>query len=426
MERNETSASCRLCGSSRLLSVLDLGATPPCEKFLTAEELDLPEQTYPLHLRLCEDCLLLQIPALIVPEETFTEYAYYSSFSDSWVRHARDFVHLAAQRIGLSADSFIVEVASNDGYLLQHAVALGIPCLGIEPSRNVGAAATQRGVPTETGFLDESLARAVRSAHRPADLVIANNVYAHVPDLLGFSRALRELLADDGWLTVEVHHALNLVTHAQFDTVYHEHFQYFSVMTAIRALATAGLAVVDVELIPTHGGSMRLWARPRESAGSPSRRVTDVLLMEEAAGLHHVDGYLSMRPRTEAIRHELLRFLLDCRGNGKRVVGYGAPGKGNTLLNYCGIRNDLLEYTVDRNPYKHGRFTPGTRIPIHDQSMIAKDRPDVVVALPWNLESELTGQLAYIAEWGGKLVFPLPNLHAAIFSDSDEPRGPSA
>jgi SAM-dependent methyltransferase len=396
------------------LSVLDLGATPPCEKFLTGEELDAPEPTYPLHLRLCEDCLLLQIPALITPEETFTEYAYFSSFSDSWVQHAKTFVDASIDRLGLDSGSFVVEVASNDGYLLQHAVAAGVPCLGIEPSVNVGAAARERGVPTETAFLDEDLATRVRAEHGPADLVVANNVYAHIPDLLGFTRSLRGLLADDGWLSIEVHHALNLVSLGQFDTVYHEHFQYYTVLSASRALATAGLTVVDVELIPTHGCSIRVWARPAAVAGTPSERVAEVLRIEEDAGLGSVAGYLELQPRTDLVRQELLRFLLDAKAAGKRVVGYGAPGKGNTLLNYCGIRTDLLEYTVDRNPYKHGRFTPGTRIPIHDPAQIAKDRPDVVLALPWNLEIELTDQLAYLADWGGELVFPLPTLHSTI------------
>jgi SAM-dependent methyltransferase len=397
--------------------VLDLGATPPCETFLAADELDSPEPTFPLHLRLCEDCLLLQIPALITPEDTFTEYAYFSSYSDSWVQHAGRFVNDAATRLGLGPESFVVEVASNDGYLLRHVVAAGVPCLGIEPSVNVGAAARESGVPTLTAFLDEQLAAEVRTDHGPADLVVANNVYAHIPDLLGFTRSLRGLLAEDGWLSIEVHHALKLVTLGQFDTVYHEHFQYYTVLSAMRALATAGLAVVDVEMLSTHGGSIRLWARPEEIAGPQSQRVTDALRIEEDAGLHQLDGYLQLRRRAEGVRHELLRFLLDCHADGKLVVGYGAPGKGNTLLNYCGIRSDLLEYTVDRNPYKHGRFTPGTRIPIHDPAQIAKDRPDVVLALPWNLEPELTEQLAYIGEWGGQLVFPLPTLHAAPISN---------
>lgn len=404
---------CRLCQSNRLVSVLDLGATPPCERFLTVAQLDVPEPTFPLHLRLCEDCLLLQIPALITPEDTFTEYAYYSSFSDSWVRHAQEFVTASIDRLALDAGSFVVEVASNDGYLLQHVVSAGIPCLGIEPSVNVGAAARDRSVPTMTAFLDEDVARTVVSEHGAADLVVANNVYAHIPDLVGFSRSLRGLMGDAGWLSIEVHHALNLVTLGQFDTIYHEHFQYYTLLSASRALATAGLETVDVELLTTHGGSIRIWARPRELGVAPSPRVAEVLQLEESVGLHTVDGYRQLRLKTEAVRQELLRFLLDCRAQEKRVVGYGAPGKGNTLLNYCGIRTDLLEYTVDRNPYKHGRFTPGTRIPIHNPERIAEDRPDVVLALPWNLEAELTQQLDYIAEWGGELVFPLPSLHTA-------------
>jgi hypothetical protein len=401
---------CRLCESDRLLSVLDLGATPPCEKFLADNELDQPEQTYPLHLRLCENCLLLQIPALITPEDTFTEYAYFSSYSDSWVDHAGRFVATTVERLGLGANSFVVEAASNDGYLLQHVVDAGVPCLGIEPSVNVGAAAVARGVPTLTSFLDEATATSVRAEHGPADLVVANNVYAHIPDLLGFTKALRILLADDGWLSIEVHHALNLVQLGQFDTIYHEHFQYYTVLSAAAALQTAGLTVVDVETLDTHGGSIRIWARP-DGVGTPTERVAEILRVEEEAGLHDVAGYVALRPRAESVRQELLRFLLDARAAGQRVVGYGAPGKGNTLLNYCGIRPDLLEYTVDRNPYKHGRYTPGTRIPIHPVERIDKDRPDVIVVLPWNLETEITNQLAYTAEWGAKLVYPLPTVH---------------
>ncbi|TFV61332.1 class I SAM-dependent methyltransferase [Mycobacterium sp. PS03-16] len=400
---------CRLCASDRLISVLDLGATPPCENFLAESSLDAPEVTYPLHLRLCADCLLLQIPALITPEDTFTEYAYFSSYSDSWVDHARRFVTNSVERLSLDEKSFVIEVASNDGYLLQHVLDAGVRCLGIEPSVNVGAAAVARGVPTTTAFLDTATATAVREEHGAADLVVANNVYAHIPDLLGFTAALRTLMADDGWLSIEVHHALHLVESAQFDTIYHEHFQYYTVLSAIRALATAGLTVVDVETIPTHGGSIRLWARPA-GVMEPGPRVADVLAAEERAGLHDVTGYVTLRPRVEQFRHDLLRYLLDCRAARKRVVGYGAPGKGNTLLNYCGIRADLLEYTVDRNPYKHGRFTPGTRIPIHPVERLDKDRPDVIVVLPWNLAVEITEQLAHTAEWGAELVIPLPAL----------------
>jgi hypothetical protein len=408
--RPSTGLSCRLCGSSALVSVVDLGATPPCELFLRADQLDIPEMTYPLHLRVCTDCWLAQIPPLITPEDTFVEYAYFSSFSDSWVRHAKTYVDAAVERLGLDNDSFVVEVASNDGYLLQHVVARGIRCLGIEPSVNVGQAARDRGVPTLTAFLSPESGAQVRAERGPADLVAANNVYAHIPDVVGFTKGLRNLVADDGWVSIEVQHLLTLMELNQYDTIYHEHFQYYTVGSAQRALASGGLALVDVELLPTHGGSIRLWARPMEVAGPASQRVIDVLDRERAAGLFEVAGYQEFADRVAVVRRELLGFLVQAARDGKTVVGYGAPGKGNTLLNHCGIRPDLLAYTVDRNPYKHGRFTPGTRIPIVEPERIAADRPDYVLILPWNLRQELTHQLAYVADWGGRLVFPIPAL----------------
>lgn len=418
---------CRLCGSRDLESVLDLGATPPCESFLTADRLDDPEPTYPLHVRVCRDCLLVQIPALVSPDDTFTEYAYFSSFSSSWVEHARRFVDEAAERmaLGVRDDAFVVEVASNDGYLLRHVVERGIRCLGIEPSVNVGAAARDAGVPTETSFLNPETAARVRAEHGPASLVVANNVYAHIPDVRGFTEGLRTLVADDGLVSIEVHHALKLVAEAQFDTVYHEHFQYWTVLTAMRALEKGDLTVIDVESLPTHGGSIRLWATPSANAGPPSERTLEILAEERRAGLHAVEGYRGLESAARDARAAVLGFLLECRRRGERVVGYGAPGKGSTLLNYCGVRPDLLEYTVDRNPYKHGRFTPGTRIPIHHPDRIAADRPDVVLVLPWNLERELTDQLRNVGEWGGRVVFPLPTLHTADLSrvtlPTDEP-----
>lgn len=401
---------CRLCGSTSLASVVDLGATPPCERFLTAEQLDEPEVTYPLHLRVCTGCGLAQIPPLITPEDTFTEYAYFSSYSTSWVEHARRFVHGAVDRLGLDDGSFVVEVASNDGYLLGHVVDLGIRCLGVEPSRNVGQAARERGVPTVTAFLGPETGAGVRAEHGPADLVVANNVYAHIPDVVGFTRGLRALVADDGWVSVEVQHLLTLMEHNQYDTIYHEHFQYYTVASAQRALASGGLSLVDVEPLPTHGGSIRLWARPEEAAGEPGERVAEVLAAEKAAGLHELSGYAEFAARVARVRRDLLRFLVEAAEQGRTVVGYGAPGKGNTLLNHCGIRADLLRYTVDRNPYKHGRFTPGTRIPILPPERIAEDRPDYVLVLPWNLREELTGQLSFVHDWGGRLVFPIPSL----------------
>ncbi|CAM3450372.1 methyltransferase domain-containing protein [Kibdelosporangium persicum] len=396
---------CRLCGSAELESVVDLGATPPCERFLAATQLDEPEPTYPLHLRVCRSCLLAQIPPLITPEDTFTEYAYFSSFATSWVEHARKFVDQAVEKI---KPEFVVEVASNDGYLLRHVVAKGIRCLGIEPSVNVGAAARDKGVPTRTAFLNKDTAASVRSEHGPADLVVANNVYAHIPDIQGFTAGLRELVKDDGWVSIEVQHLLSLVQYNQYDTIYHEHFQYYTVASAQRALASSGLHVVDVELLPTHGGSIRLWARPVEA--QPGKSVGFVLEEERRAGLHDMSGYQDFARNVDTVRQNLLRFLLGAAATGKTVVGYGAPGKGNTLLNHCGIRPDILKYTVDRNPYKHGRFTPGTRIPIHPPERIADDKPDYVLVLPWNLRTELTAQLSYISEWGGRLVFPIPTL----------------
>jgi hypothetical protein len=400
-------AKCRLCGSVRLHSVLDLGASPPCERFLTAAQLDEPEPAYPLHLRLCPDCRLAQIPPLISPEDTFTEYAYFSSFSTSWVAHARQFVTGAIAKLRLDQDCFVVEVASNDGYLLRHVVAENIRCLGVEPSVNVGAAAREAGVPTETAFLTEDTGAAIRAEHGPANLVVANNVYAHIPDIVGFTKGLRALVADDGWVSIEVQYLATLMAGNQYDTIYHEHFQYYTVSSAQRALASGGLVLVDVEQLPTHGGSIRLWAQP---TGEPGDRVQEMIAKEKAAGLLDISGYLDFAGRVGAVRRNLTRFLLDAADAGQRVVGYGAPGKANTLLNHCGIRPDLLEYTVDRNPYKHGRFTPGTRIPIHEPERIARDKPDFVLVLPWNLRTELTEQLRYIGEWGGQLVFPIPHL----------------
>ncbi|HET6500489.1 MAG TPA: class I SAM-dependent methyltransferase [Amycolatopsis sp.] len=402
--------ACRLCGSASLASVVDLGATPPCERFLTREQLDQPELTYPLHLRVCTDCWLAQLPPLITPEDTFTDYAYFSSYSASWVKHARDFVDAVTEKLGLVAGSFVVEVASNDGYLLKHVVDKGIRCLGVEPSVNVGQAAREAGVPTMTAFLSPETGAAVRTEHGPADLVVANNVYAHIPDITGFTHGLRALVADDGWVSIEVQHLLTLIERVQYDTIYHEHFQYYTVRSACRALALGGLSVVDVELLPTHGGSIRLWARPAEVAGEPSEVMAEVLAREKAAGLHELSGYAEFSAKVTGVRLELLRFLTDAAARGRTVVGYGAPGKGNTLLNHCGIRTDLLAYTVDRNPYKHGRFTPGARIPVLPPERIAQDRPDYVLVLPWNLRAELTRQLSYVEQWGGRLVFPIPHL----------------
>ena len=405
------SITCRLCGNSNLISVLDLGASPPCESFLSEEQLDLPEATYPLHLRLCPDCLLLQIPALITPEETFgSDYAYYSSYSTSWVEHARRFVDQAVDSLGLDPDGFVVEVAANDGYLLQHVVNRGIRCLGIEPSINCSEAARAKGIPMLRAFLDEALAARVRDEHGPADLVVANNVFAHIPDITGFAAGLRGLVADTGRVSIEVHHALSLITAAQFDTIYHEHFQYWTVLAARHGLAAGGLRLVDVELLPTHGGSIRLWAVPEEADVAEHPRVAEVEAVEKTAGLDSPDGYLGLAERVAGIRDDLVSFLIEARRAGRRVVAYGAPGKGNTLLNYCGIRPDLLAYAADRNTFKHGRYTPGTRIPVVSPEHLIEDCPDDVLVLPWNLRNEITAQLSATLRPGTRLVWPLPEL----------------
>ena len=405
------SITCRLCGNSNFVSVLDLGASPPCESFLSEEQLDLPEATYPLHLRLCPDCLLLQIPALITPEDTFGgDYAYYSSYSTSWVEHARKFVDQAVDALGLDPDGFVVEVAANDGYLLQHVVNRGIRCLGIEPSVNCSEAARAKGIPMLRAFLDETLAARVRDEHGPADLVVANNVFAHIPDITGFAAGLRGLVADTGRVSIEVHHALSLITAAQFDTIYHEHFQYWTVLAARHGLAAGGLRLVDVELLPTHGGSIRLWAVPEEADVAEHPRVAEVEAVERTAGLDSPDGYLGLAERVAGIRDDLVSFLIEARRAGRRVVAYGAPGKGNTLLNYCGIRPDLLAYAADRNTFKHGRYTPGTRIPVVSPEHLIEDCPDDVLVLPWNLRNEITAQLTATLRPGTRLVWPLPEL----------------
>ena len=402
---------CRLCGAELTSTFVDLGMSPPCETYLLPEELDRSERFYPLHVRMCDACLLVQLPEYVSAEEIFgEEYAYFSSFSDSWVRHAADYVETAVERLGLDQDSFVVEVASNDGYLLQHVVARGIRCLGIEPADNVAAAAAAKGVPTEVSFLGEKTGTDVAERHGPADLVAANNVFAHVPDIVDFARGLRALVADQGRVTIEIPHLLRLIEHREYDTIYHEHFSYLSLLTTQRVLAAAGLTVVDVDELSSHGGSLRTWSMPTGHAVEPSDEVARVLDVEEAAGLHTLEGHAGFARAVAEVRNDLLTFLIGASREGKRVVAYGAPGKGNTLLNHCGIRADLVEFAVDRNPYKHGRFLPGTHIPIHPVEALADARPDYVLIMPWNLRREISEQLAYVREWSAELVVALPRL----------------
>jgi len=400
---------CRGCGAVLRRTFVDLGPSPLCERFLAANELDDMEPFYPLHVRICDACLLVQLPAYVPGEEIFSEYAYFSSYADSWVAHAAAYVALMVDRLALGPASRVVEIASNDGYLLQHVVARGIPALGVESAANVARAARARGVPTVEHFFGAAVAAALVADGGTADLVVANNVLAHVPDIRDFTRGLAVLLAPGGTLTLEFPHLLRLIEGVQFDTIYHEHYSYLSLFTVGRLLREQGLVMTDVEELPTHGGSLRVHAR-HAAVAAPTPRVAAVAAAEAAFGLDGPDGYAGFGPRVEAVKRALLTFLIEARDAGKTVAGYGAPGKGNTLLNYCGIRGDLLAYTVDRNPYKHDRFLPGTRIPVFAPARLAETRPDYILILPWNLRDEIAAQLAYTRDWGARFVVPIPTV----------------
>ena len=384
--------------------------SPLCESYVSADNLDAVEKFYPLHVRICDSCLLVQLPAYVSGEDIFSDYAYFSSYSDSWVAHALRYAEGMIARLGLGPDSLVTEVASNDGYLLQHFLAAGVPVLGVEPAGNVAAAAKARGIRTEVQFLGAQTGRDVAGRYGAADLVVANNVLAHVPDIRGFAAGLRALVKDTGLVTLEFPHLLRLVERRQYDTIYHEHYSYLSLLTSSRVLAEAGLKVIDVDELDTHGGSLRLHARPDEAAGEEAASVKAVLDAEESAGLHTLAGHEGFARQVLQIKSDLVEFLLDAARQGKSVAGYGAPGKGNTLLNHCGIRSDLLSYTVDRSPVKQGQFLPGTHIPIYAPERLAQTRPDYVLVLPWNLRAEISKQLEYVRSWGAQLVFPIPEL----------------
>lgn len=401
---------CRLCGASLTHTFVDLGMSPLCESYIPPERLDGPETFYPLHVRQCSSCLLVQLPAYVPGEEIFSDYAYFSSYSDSWVAHAKRYADSMVRRLGLTESSLVTEVASNDGYLLQHFLAKGIPVLGVEPAANVAQAAIARGITTVTEFLTSSTGPAIAERYGRADLVAANNVFAHVPDIRGFAFGLRSLVKDTGLVTLEFPHLLRLIERRQYDTIYHEHYSYLSLLTCSRALATAGMRVVDVDELSTHGGSLRVYARPEEAADEVSTTVKEVLEEEALAGLHTLEGHSGFASQVLKIKSDLLGFLIHAAEEGKSVAGYGAPGKGNTLLNHCGIRADLLTYTVDRSLFKQGKFLPGTHIPIHPVERLAETQPDYVVVLPWNLREEISEQLGFVRSWGGRLVFPVPAL----------------
>lgn len=402
---------CRFCQATLRDVFLDLGSAPPSNAFLSAGNLNAPETWFPLRLYTCSNCHLVQVDEVQKHDALFSgDYVYFSSYSRTWLAHAERYVAQAVERLGLNAQSLVMEVASNDGYLLQYVNARGIPCVGIEPTAGTAAAARARGIETIEQFFGERFARQFAATRRSADLVIGNNVLAHVPDLNDFVAGLAAVLAPEGVVTVEFPHLLQLVAQRQFDTVYHEHFSYFSFHTAQRVFAAHGLRIWDVEELPTHGGSLCLWACRGDATWRESPAVAALLSEESKAGMQSMDYYHGFQPLADDIKNAFLSFLIDAKRNGKQVAGYGAAAKGNTLLNYAGVRPDLLGYVVDASPHKQGRYLPGSRIPVVSEARIRETRPDFVVVLPWNLRDEITTQLAYIREWGGKFVTAVPTL----------------
>lgn len=405
----ETSPNCRFCKTPLKHTLVDLGMSPLCESFLRSDQLNQMEPFYPLKVYVCEGCFLVQLEEYVKPEDIFTEYAYFSSYSDSWLQHVKNYTDLMIERFKLGKQHQVIELASNDGYLLQYFVERGIPALGIEPAKNVATAAVEKGIPTITEFFGVSLARKLAEEGTKADLLLGNNVLAQVPDLNDFVAGMKILLNSGGVITMEFPHLLRLMEGNQFDTIYHEHFSYFSFITAERIFAEHGITLFDVEELPTHGGSLRIYGRHAEDASEPvTDRAKELKDHEIRAGYDRMETYSMFSEKVKETKRKILAILIEERRKGKTIVGYGAPGKGNTLLNYCGIRTDFLDYTVDRSPYKHGRFTPGTHIEIFPPDRIASDRPDYLFILPWNLKDEIMKQMSFIREWGGKFIVPIP------------------
>jgi SAM-dependent methyltransferase len=404
-------AGCRFCGTPLSHTFADLGMSPLCESFLAPEQLNQMEPFYPLHAYVCARCFLVQVEEYVGPERIFDDYAYFSSYSDAWLEHARSYTDMIVSRLGLDRQSHVVELGSNDGYLLQNFVAKGIPVLGVEPAANVAAAAIAKGVTTTTRLFGRAAAQDLVADGKRADLIIGNNVLAQVPDLNGFVAGMKLLLKPHGVITMEFPHLLRLMDENQFDTIYHEHFSYFSFMTVEQIFAAHGLVLFDVEELWTHGGSLRIYARHAEDdARAIVPRVGALRAREKAARCDSLERYSVFTERVYETKRRLLEFLISAKRSGKSIAGYGAPGKGNTLLNYCGIRTDFLDYTVDRNPHKHGKFLPGTRIPIHHPEKIKETRPDYLLILPWNLKDEIMLQMVEVRAWGGQFVVPIPEL----------------
>ncbi len=413
---------CRFCDTELEHSFADLGTSPLCQDHVTPERFDQAEAIYPLHARVCHRCFLVQVGTPVKPEQIFGggDYAYFSSFSDSWLAHARAYTEEMSARFGLDAGTPVVEIASNDGYLLQYFAQQGIPVLGIEPASNCAAAAREKGIESVVAFFGRETARRVAEEHGRPRLLLGNNVLAHVPDINDFVGGMKILLAPDGLITLEFPHLMRLVEQNQFDTIYHEHFSYLGFATTEAILAHHGLAIFDVEELATHGGSLRIYARHAENPALKITPAVDELREREAAaGMRTLDYYAAFDERVRETKRKLLSFLIERKRAGESIVGYGAPGKGNTLLNYCGIRTDFLDYTVDRSPHKQGNFLPGSRIPIFAPEKIFETRPDWVLILPWNLRDEIMKSMAGIREWGGRFVIPIPEVQ--VFEERGNP-----
>ena len=401
---------CRFCGHRVDDTFVNLGMSPLCENILSHDELDEMEQFFPLHVLVCRNCFLVQLREYVSATQIFSNYAYFSSYSTSWVSHAKNYCEMISKRLGLNRNSLVVELASNDGYLLQHFLPLNVPVLGIEPAANVAKVAVQKGIPTRVEFFGTAMAEKLVVEGYRADLIVGNNVLAQVPDLNDFVAGMRRLLKPDGVITLEFPHLQRLIEGNQFDTIYHEHFSYFSLVTIDQIAAKHGLKLIDVEELISHGGSLRVYLAHQASEHRVEKAVTCMIARERDLGYLELATYASFAEQVHRTKRKLLAFLIKIKDEQKAICGYGAPGKGNTLLNYCGIGTDFLDFTVDRNPHKHGRYTPGMHIPIHDVSAIDAARPDYVLILPWNLHQEIVQQMVRIGDWGGKFIVPIPEL----------------
>ncbi|MEJ2248004.1 MAG: class I SAM-dependent methyltransferase [Acidobacteriota bacterium] len=401
---------CRFCGAEVTQTFVDLGMSPLCESYVSLDQMNQMEPFYPLHVKVCSDCFLVQLEEYVAHEDIFSDYAYFSSYSDSWLAHARAYTDKMIEQYSLYKEIFVDDLAINEGYLLQYFVNRNIPVLGIEPAANVAVVAEEKGVPTLVKFFGRELAMELAEEGRKADLILGNNVLAQVPDLNSFVAGMKILLKPAGLITLEFPHLLRLVAENQFDTIYHEHFSYFSLLTTDHIFQAHGMKIFDVEEISTHGGSLRVYGCHQEDGSKPvSSKVTALLEREKVAGCGQLEYYASFAEQVEKTKYQLLEFLIQAKKSGKTIAGYGAPGKGNTLLNYCGIRTDFIDYTVDRSPHKQGKFLPGTHIPIYHPDRITETRPDYVFILPWNLKNEIMQQMAHIREWGGQFFVPIPS-----------------